>query len=71
MPAHLDSLTDLFDANKLSTMYFFTAAACRRAGQSERANEMDERRLSLWRQWDAKLPHNEFVIRQQTLRTAR
>jgi tetratricopeptide (TPR) repeat protein len=69
MPAHLDSLTDLLDANKLSTMYFYAAAACRRAGQSERANELDERRLSLWRQWDAKLPHNEFVLRQLTLRT--
>ena len=41
----------------------------RRAGESVKADEMNERRLKLWRQWDGKLPHNEFVQRQLAQRS--
>jgi tetratricopeptide (TPR) repeat protein len=59
----------LADASKISALYFHMADVYRRAGESVKADEMNERRLKLWRQWDGKLPHNEFVQRQLAQRS--
>ena len=60
---------DLMDAARVSQLYQSMAAVYRRAGDPVKAGGMDERRLALWSQWDAKLPQNSFVQRQLVLRS--
>jgi tetratricopeptide (TPR) repeat protein/tRNA A-37 threonylcarbamoyl transferase component Bud32 len=69
MAAKPDALGDLMDANKISMMYYYMAGVYRRAGETAKASEVDQRRTELWRQWDAKLPHNSFVHRQLAVRS--
>lgn len=64
MASKPEPLTDLRDAAKLSRLYEASAGLYRRAGQTERAESMETRRLELWRHWDRKLPNNAFVRRQ-------
>jgi tetratricopeptide (TPR) repeat protein len=59
-----DPLANLEDAAKLSAMYRSLADACRHGGDAEKAASIDQRRRSLWQQWDGKLPHHEFIRRQ-------
>jgi hypothetical protein len=56
--------TVLTDAVGASRVYAQLAKLYRRAGQKDRAAELDAQRLALWRSWDAKLPNNSFVHRQ-------
>jgi tetratricopeptide (TPR) repeat protein len=69
MASKPDPLGDLMDANKISMMYYYMAGVYRRAGDTAKASEMDQRRMELWRQWDAKLPNNSFVQRQLAMRS--
>jgi tetratricopeptide (TPR) repeat protein len=64
MLAEPDSFNDLRDAPRLSSHYEALAALYRRAGNTAKANDMESRRLGLWRRWDSKLPNNSFVLRQ-------
>jgi tRNA A-37 threonylcarbamoyl transferase component Bud32/tetratricopeptide (TPR) repeat protein len=52
------------DATSLSRIYGTLASLCRRTGLNDRAANLEARRLSLWRYWDTRLPHNTFVTRQ-------
>ena len=52
------------DAVSLSRIYGVMASLCRGTGLTDRAANLEARRLSLWRYWDAKLPRNAFVARQ-------
>jgi tetratricopeptide (TPR) repeat protein len=56
--------TDLRQANGLSLIYRDLANVYRRAGDASRADELDQERRKLWRQWNEKLPHNSFIERQ-------
>lgn len=69
MSAKPDPLGDLSDASKVSMMYFYMAGVYRRAGDARKADEMDARRLQLWRHWDGKLPNNSYVGRQLSLKS--
>jgi serine/threonine protein kinase len=69
MASKPDPLGDLMDANKVSMMYYYMAGVYRRAGDTAKASETDQRRMELWRQWDSKLPHNSFVQRQLAARS--
>ena len=69
MASNPDPLGDLMDASKVSMMYYYMAGVYRRAGDTAKASETDQRRMELWRQWDSKLPHNSFVQRQVALRS--
>jgi tetratricopeptide (TPR) repeat protein len=53
--------TSLGDAVELSSLYEDASGVSRRAGL---ASTLEARRRTLWRHWDAKLPHNSFVSRQ-------
>jgi serine/threonine protein kinase len=64
MAAQPDVLNDLRDAPKLSALYEDLAAVYRRAGDARNAEDLQTKRLELWRHWDRKLPHNPFVLRQ-------
>jgi len=57
----------LEDAMDRSGIYTGMAAVQRRAGHSEPASALDERRLELWRRWEKKLPGNAYVLRQIAL----
>ena len=50
-------------------MYYYMAGVCRRAGDADKAARMDSQRAQLWRQWDAKLPRNEYVQRQLAMKS--
>jgi serine/threonine protein kinase/tetratricopeptide (TPR) repeat protein len=52
---------DLIDANCFSKHYAALAGLHRRAGQSDRSAEFNEKRRQLWQRWDARLPGNTFV----------
>jgi tetratricopeptide (TPR) repeat protein len=56
--------TSLLDAVDVSRVYAALAVLHRRAHQTGLASTLEARRLELWRQWDARLPHNNFVRRQ-------
>ena len=58
---------DLRDAAKLSAIYEAMAYVYRRAGDRDKAEDLDRRRLELWRHWDRELPHSAFVQRQMIL----
>jgi serine/threonine protein kinase len=64
MTANPDPLGDLRDAPRLSRLYEILARLYHRAGDSTKAEGMESRRLRLWQGWDHKLPHNQFVLRQ-------
>jgi tetratricopeptide (TPR) repeat protein len=68
MASKPDPFGDLLDASKVSMMYYYMAAAYRRAGDAGKGVEMHERRRDLWRRWDDKLPHNAYVLRQLSAR---
>jgi tetratricopeptide (TPR) repeat protein/tRNA A-37 threonylcarbamoyl transferase component Bud32 len=53
----------LGDAVDLTRIYRALATAYRRNGEPARASEFEGAGLALWRHWDAKLPHNAFVLR--------
>jgi hypothetical protein len=63
MAAKPEVLTDLRDVPRLSLLYAALARACRRTGNPA-AQDIESRRLELWRQWDRKLPNNSFIRRQ-------
>jgi serine/threonine protein kinase len=63
MAAKPEPLTDLRDAARLSLLYAALARADRRVGDPS-AEDMESRRLELWRHWDRKLPHNSFIRSQ-------
>ena len=55
---------DLGQANGLSRIYLSLARLYRNVGNTNEAAKLNARRLDLWRAWDQKLPHNQFVLRQ-------
>jgi tetratricopeptide (TPR) repeat protein len=61
-----DTEHDLRQASNVSALYLRFARVLIRAGNRQEAEEIDERRLDLWRAWDRQLPHNTFVQRQLT-----
>ncbi len=63
-----DTAGDLQDASQVSMLYSGMSDAYRRAGEAAKASALDQHRMDLWRQWDLKLPRNEFVQRQLTMR---
>jgi serine/threonine protein kinase len=69
MASKPDPLGDLMDAAKVSMLYYNMAGVYRRAGDPGNAALIDARRLQLWHQWENKLPHNEYLQRQLTMRS--
>jgi hypothetical protein len=61
-----DAEHDLRQASDVSALYLSFARVLIRAGNRQEAEEIDARRLDLWRAWDRQLPHNTFVQRQLT-----
>ncbi len=59
-----EAFADLRDAPRLSRLYEALARLYLRTGETAKAEDMDARRLDLWRSWDAKLPDNAFVCSQ-------
>ena len=57
-------LEDLRDAPKLSSIYEALSKLYQRSGDTPKAEDMEARRLELWRHWERKLPNNSYVIRQ-------
>jgi serine/threonine protein kinase len=53
----------LSDAVEMSNTWASLATLYRRTGRTGLASAMEARRLELWRQWNRKLPNNEFVQR--------
>ncbi|HEV2349072.1 MAG TPA: protein kinase [Terriglobia bacterium] len=64
MAANPQPLSDLRDAPRLSRLYEALARLYRRTGNPSKAEEIESRRVQLWREWDRKLPHNQFVLRK-------
>ncbi len=60
----LNHASNLADAVDVSRVYAALAALHRRARRNDLASALEARRLELWRHWDARLPHNNFVRRQ-------
>jgi serine/threonine protein kinase/tetratricopeptide (TPR) repeat protein len=58
-----DSLSDAIDVSRL---YEALATLQRRAGNEIIAADLEARRMTLWQQWNAKLPNNRFVTAQLT-----
>jgi tetratricopeptide (TPR) repeat protein len=56
--------TELTDALDVSRVYAGLEALYSRAGESDQAVALRERRRQLWLHWDARLPRNRFVRRQ-------
>jgi serine/threonine protein kinase len=56
--------TYLVDAVEMSRIYSTLADLYHRASDKDLESQFEARRLSLWRQWDARLPRNNFVRRQ-------
>ena len=61
---HNSPETRLGDAQELADIQSALATLQRRAGNSAAARQAAERSLTIWRQWDQKLPENKFVQRQ-------
>jgi tetratricopeptide (TPR) repeat protein len=59
--------TRLADALETSNLYASAARVYRMAGQHRAAQSWNERRRSLWREWDTRLPNNAFIRRQLAL----
>ena len=64
MAANPDTLNDLRDAPKLSSLYRALVLLYQRTGTTAQARDMQARQLDLWRHWDQKLPQNPFIRRQ-------
>jgi hypothetical protein len=62
--ANSKSMTRLDAALDLSHVYEAYARLRRRAGQTGLASALEDRRLNLWRYWDARVPGNGFIRRQ-------
>jgi tRNA A-37 threonylcarbamoyl transferase component Bud32/tetratricopeptide (TPR) repeat protein len=62
--AKLNPETNLLDAVDMSRVYSALVDLHRRARQPDAAAVLEARRLELWRHWDARLPHNNFVRRK-------
>jgi tetratricopeptide (TPR) repeat protein len=62
--AKLDPRHDLRDAVAVSETYASLAALYRRGSTPENADALDARRVSLWREWESRLPKNS-VAREQ------
>lgn len=62
--ANRDPKEDLRNAVFISDIYAGQARVLREAGRVADAAASESARLDLWKLWDAKLPHNEFVQRQ-------
>jgi hypothetical protein len=62
--ANSKSMTSLDAALDLSHVYEAYARLRRRAGQTGLASALEDRRLNLWRYWDARVPGNGFIRRQ-------
>jgi serine/threonine protein kinase len=56
--------TRLADALGLSNIYRAEALLHRRVGHADLASALEARSRDLWQQWDRKLPHNAFILRQ-------
>jgi hypothetical protein len=69
MASDPDTAGDLQDATQVSMIYTSMSGVYRRAGEAAKAAALDQRRMDLWRQWNLKLPRNEFVQRQLTMRS--
>ena len=63
-PSATDATTDLQYAPARSEFYQAFAALYRRDGQPMKADDMESRRLDIWRTWDRKLPGNTYIARQ-------
>jgi tetratricopeptide (TPR) repeat protein/predicted Ser/Thr protein kinase len=63
-----DLLTDLRDATRMSGLYGALTVLYRRTGQTAKAENVEARRIDLWRHWDQKIPRNSFVQRQLAAR---
>lgn len=59
-----DTPRTLQDAVSLSSLYRMAAQIDRAAGRDNPAAEMDQRRLSLWREWARSVPGSSFVAAQ-------
>jgi tetratricopeptide (TPR) repeat protein len=59
-----ETLTDLRDVPRISSLYESLSRLYRRTGNITKANDVESLRLELWRHWDTKLPNNLFVRRQ-------
>lgn len=57
-------LTDLRHANNLALIYESLGSLYAGAGRHAEADALRQRRLELWRYWDAKLPGNVFIRRR-------
>jgi hypothetical protein len=66
-PPESDPQFDLENAVHLSAICSLAAKAYRRAHRTERATDVEHRRLELWKRWAQKLPNNTFVRQQLTL----
>jgi tetratricopeptide (TPR) repeat protein len=64
MAAKPNPESDLGQANGLSRIYLAMARLYGKVGNADEAAKLNGRRLELWRVWDQKLPHNQFVLRQ-------
>ena len=59
-----ETLTDLRDVPRISSLYESLSRLYRRTGKITKANDVESQRLELWRHWDTKLSNNLFVRRQ-------
>ena len=64
MASKPDVLNDLRETPKLSSIYEALSKLYRRTGDTPKAEELEARRLELWRHWGGKLPTNSYVTRQ-------
>jgi serine/threonine protein kinase len=64
MASKPDPQNDLRHAMALSKIFDSLAALYRRGGEREKAAGFSERRSTLWRHWERKLPNNSFISRQ-------
>lgn len=56
--------TNLADAVNVSRLESALARLYRRNGRDREAGAMEAKRTDLWRNWDTRLPHNNFIKRQ-------
>ena len=68
MASKPDTVGDLQDTTQVSMVYIGMSDVYRRAGDAAKAKALDQRRMDLWRQWNLKLPRNEFLQRQLMMR---
>jgi hypothetical protein len=64
LAANPQPMTDLRHANGLSRIYRDLANVQLRVGRAAAARTLHQRRVELWRHWNAKLPNNAFVRRE-------